>query len=181
MRHINAAGRDLIKREEALRLQAYLCPAGVPTIGYGHTRGVAIGQTITEAQAEQFLSDDLAVAEAGVERLAPLANDNEFSALVSFAFNLGVHALERSTLMHRFILGDKPGAANCFAAWCHAIDPHTGKMVSLPGLVRRRAEEAALFLRPVHGGGALATSPQGATPKAVSIETSPPAAVKPTT
>jgi lysozyme len=96
MRHINAAGRDLIKREEALRLQAYLCPAGVPTIGYGHTRGVSLGQAITEAQAEQFLSDDLAVAEAGVERLAPFANNNEFSALVSFAFNLGVPALERS-------------------------------------------------------------------------------------
>lgn len=148
MRTINAAGLDIIKREELLKTHAYLCPAGIPTIGYGHTAGVHLGQVITEAQADEFLRADLAVAEAGVDGLVPQATDNEFSALVSFAFNLGVPALAASGLVRKYRSGNKPAAAADFLLWTHARDPATSLMRELPGLVRRRAEERDLFLTP---------------------------------
>lgn len=179
-RYINAAGRELIKRSESLRLSAYLCPAGIPTIGWGHTQGVKLGQFISTEQAEQLLDLDLAAFEAGVERLAPLASDNEFAAFVSFAFNLGVAALERSSLFHTYLLGRKQDAARLFAPWCHAYV--NGLLTALPGLVQRRADEAALFLTPdLHGGDVpVSSQPPGPTSKAVAPE-SPSAAVIPPT
>jgi lysozyme len=143
----NARGVELIKAAEALRLNAYLCPAGVPTIGYGHTGDVKLGQTITRHQADVILALDLERFEQAVERMAPGANENEFSALVSFAFNVGSASLETSGLLRRFNAGDKQGAAREFAKWCHA--KVGGVMVALPGLVKRRADEAALLLTPV--------------------------------
>lgn len=137
------AGLDLIKRWESLRLDAYLCPAGIPTIGYGHTGDVKLGQRITEHQADAILSVDVSRVEPEVERLAPGATQGEFDALVSFAFNLGVFALAKSDLLRKYRAGDKAGAAAEFAKWCHARV--AGKMTVLPGLVKRRAAEAALF------------------------------------
>jgi lysozyme len=135
---------DLVKHFEGLYLNAYLCPAGVPTIGYGHTAGVTMGQTITASQAERFLEQDLAAAARDVDRLVkvPLASDRR-GALASFTFNLGAGKLESSTLLKLLNKGDVDGAAEQFGAWVKAtVD---GKKKTLPGLVARRAAEAALF------------------------------------
>ncbi len=143
----NAAGVDMIKRHELLRTDAYLCPAGIPTIGYGHTTGVKMGDRITPERAEELLRVDLSVAEAAVDSTCPGLNENQFAALVSFTFNVGVANFTRSTLAQCVRRGDFAAAANEFGRWNHAMV--AGKMTVLPGLTRRRAEERALFLTPV--------------------------------
>jgi lysozyme len=134
-------GIALIKEYEGLRLGAYLCSAGVLTIGYGHTGGVKEGDLITEQKAEQLLQDDLKKFENGVLRLVrvPLTQ-NQFDALVSFAFNLGVGNLGKSTLLKMLNDRDYKGAAGQFVRWNKAA----GK--ELAGLTRRRLAESALFL-----------------------------------
>lgn len=153
-RRINAAGLAIIKEFEGLRLRAYLCPAGVWTIGWGHTGpDVHRGLVISEAKAEALLRGDLDQFEAAVRRLAPVASDNQFSAMVSFAFNLGadedadtiVEGLGDSTLLRKHNAGDHAGAAAQFASWDKARV--NGRLQSLDGLKRRRATEAALYLR----------------------------------
>lgn len=141
-RRISAEGLDLIKQFEGLRLKAYLCPAGVATIGYGSTGPhVRMGMTITEGEAEELLVRDVARFEKAVAAAAPKASDNEFAAMTSLAFNIGEAAFARSTLLRRHNAGDKAGAADEFKRWVRA----GGKV--LPGLVRRRAAEAALYRR----------------------------------
>lgn len=140
MMQISKAGLDLIKQFEGLYLKAYRCPAGVPTIGYGHTAGVAMGQTITQQQADDYLRRDVRQFERAVERLVKVPlTQGQFDALVSFAFNLGEGALAQSTLLRLLNAGDYAGAAAQFDRWNKA-----GGRV-LPGLVRRRAAERALF------------------------------------
>lgn len=137
---ISKAGLDLIKKFEGLYLKAYRCPAGVPTIGYGHTAGVAMGQTITQQQADDYLRRDVRQFERAVARLVTVPlTQGQFDALVSFAFNLGEGALAQSTLLRLLNAGDYAGAAAQFDRWNKA-----GGRV-LPGLVRRRAAERALF------------------------------------
>lgn len=142
-RRINAAGLSLIKSFESLQLHAYQDVVGVWTIGYGHTEGVKAGQTITAAQADQFLLSDLSEAESAVERLitVPL-NDNQFAALVSFTFNLGGGSLEISTLRKELNRGDYAAVPSQLALWVKA----GGK--TLPGLVKRRKAEAELWSAP---------------------------------
>jgi lysozyme len=137
----NQAGIDLIKRFEGLQLQAYTCPAGVLTIGVGHTQGVEPGMEITKEQAELLLEHDLSKYECQVESLAPKATSNQFSAMVSFAFNLGTNALLKSTLLRKFKAGDMEGAGNEFLRWKNV----NGK--PLPGLTTRREAERELFLK----------------------------------
>lgn len=145
-RRCNPEGVALIKRWESLRLQAYLCPAGVPTIGYGHTRDVQMGQLVSKHQAEAILDADLAELEPEVDKLAPGSNDNEFSAFVSFAFNLGLANFARSGLLRHHNHGAKQRAQAEFLKWVHArVD---GRLVVLPGLVRRREAERLLYLKP---------------------------------
>lgn len=139
-RKINAAGLALVKQFEGLRLKAYLCPANVWTVGYGSTTNVKQGMVITEAEAEALLRDDLERFEAGVDRLAGEATDNQFSAMVSLAFNIGLGAFERSTVLKRHKLGNHMGAANAFLLW------NRGGGKILKGLVRRREAERALYL-----------------------------------
>ncbi len=141
---INQAGIDLIKKFEGCKLKAYRCPAKVWTIGYGHTKDVREGQKISQHQADVILASDLEVyAESVADLTAKLAlTDNEFSALVSFAYNLGVTRLANSTLYKRLVKGDTAGAAAEFSKWTRA-----GGVV-LPGLVKRREAEKALFLKP---------------------------------
>lgn len=148
-RAINYRGLDIIKRAEGLRLEAYLCPADVWTIGYGHTKGVKQGDTCTEAQAEAWLREDCGEAERAVARLVRVPiTDNQFSALVSFAFNVGTdedadtiaEGLGDSTLLRKLNMGDYIGAANEFPKWNKA-----GGRV-LMGLSTRRAAERNLFL-----------------------------------
>jgi lysozyme len=146
-REINARGVELIKHFEGLYLTAYRCPAGVWTIGYGHTGiehqdgTVRPGRKITKEEAEELLRHDM--REFGT-RVAPLVkvplNDDQFSALVSFAFNVGMSAFTGSTLRKKLNAGDYAGAAAEFAKWTKAA----GKTLS--GLVRRRASERNLFL-----------------------------------
>lgn len=122
---------------------AYLCPAGVPTLGWGCTEGVKLGMRWTEAEAEAGLRREIAKFEAGVLRLATVElNQNEFDALVSFSYNVGLGALEKSSVLKRLNSGDRTGAAAAFALW------NKGGGRVLPGLVSRRSREAALFLKP---------------------------------
>ncbi|MDE1714209.1 lysozyme (plasmid) [Chromobacterium amazonense] len=137
----NAAGIKLIKSFENLRLNAYQDMVGVWTIGYGHTGPeVKPGQSLTQAQADQLLADDLDHFETGVSRLvtAPL-NANQFSALVSFSYNLGLGSLQRSTLLELLNKSNYAGAAAQFPDWDHS----GGKVVA--GLLRRRLAEQTLF------------------------------------
>ena len=137
---ISQKGIGLIKRFEGCKLNAYICPAGIPTIGYGSTDGVTIGDSITQDEAEVLLREDLERFERGVEALAPDVNQNQFDALVSFAYNLGLAALSGSTLLKKVKAKEWVAAADEFPKWKHA----GGKV--LPGLVARRAAEALLFL-----------------------------------
>lgn len=134
-------GLSLIKSFEGLRLLAYRDAIGVWTIGYGATRGVKPGMSVTKEQAERMLLNDVQRFEPEVERLVkvPLAG-NQWDALVSFTYNLGAANLESSTLLRLLNRGDYAGAAEQFPRWNKA----GGKV--LPGLVRRREAERVLFL-----------------------------------
>lgn len=149
-RQINLSTRQLVKTFEGLYLEAYKCPAGVWTIGYGHTGirhndgTVKKGRSITEQQALELLEYDLNIFADGVEKLLlprPRAeiNDNQFGALVSFAFNLGLGNLQKSTLLQRVNARNYAGAITEFGKWNKA----DGRV--LLGLTRRRASEANLW------------------------------------
>ena len=148
-------GVDLIKEFEGLRLTAYRDSVGVLTIGYGHTNNTASasqypvysGQTITREQAETILKADLITYENGVNTYIDYdVNQNQFDALVSFSYNLGVGTLQRSDLRTKLNRGDVLGAADEFDLYIYA-----GGNI-LQGLVRRRAAEKALFLDGTSGG-----------------------------
>lgn len=137
----NEQAREIIRAFEGLRLSAYLCPGGVWTIGYGHTAGVIPGQRITLAEAEQFFEEDLAPVEAAVSKLVRVElSENQFGALCSFAFNAGIEAFKRSTLLVRLNRGDYAGIPAELRRWAHS------RGVRLPGLVRRREAEIELFI-----------------------------------
>lgn len=139
-RRISVYGLALIKQFEGCELRAYRDPVGVLTIGYGHTGpDVKPGMTITQDQADALLRKDVARFEKAVAGMAKVATDNQFDALVSFAYNLGEEALRRSTLLRKHNEGDYAGAKAEFARWVNA----GGK--KLNGLVKRRAEEAELY------------------------------------
>ena len=144
-RAVHPAALDLVRQFEGLRLTAYRCPAGVPTIGYGHTAGVKMGQTITRQQADAFLLADMTAAAAQVDKLVKVPlNDQQRGALASFVFNLGAGSLAGSTLLKKLNAGDYAGAAGQFGAWVYAtVD---GQKKKLPGLVKRRAAEEGLFM-----------------------------------
>lgn len=137
-------GIALIKSAEGLRLKAYPDPGtgGLPwTIGYGSTSGVTRNMVITETQAEQMLAEDLVRFERIVERLVRVpVTQTQFDALVSFTYNVGEGNFTKSTLLRKLNAGDSAGAAEQFSRWVNA----SGKV--LPGLVKRRAAERALFL-----------------------------------
>ncbi len=138
--HTSQKGLDLIKSFEGLRLSAYRCPADIPTIGYGTTAGVKMGDTITKERAEILLRADVKRFEDQVLRLVKVPlTQGQFDALVSFTYNLGAANLGNSTLLRLLNAGDYKGAAAQFDRWTKA----GGK--ELPGLVKRRAAERALF------------------------------------
>lgn len=142
-------GIKLIKEAEGCVLKAYTCPAGVLTIGYGHTgKDVTEGLTITEEQAEELLKKDLEKFEKTVEKYVEVEmNQNQFDALVSFTFNLGSGNLAKSTLLKKLNAKDYAGAAEQFLVWNKAtVD---GVKKELPGLTTRRKKERELFLDPV--------------------------------
>jgi lysozyme len=138
---INDAGLALIKRAEGLRLDSYRCPAGIATVGYGHTGpDVRIPMTITPGEAERLLHEDLSRFEAGVDAMIAGATENQFSAMVSLAYNIGLGHFATSTVLKRHRQSNYMGAANAFLLWNKA-----GAKV-LPGLVKRREAERALYL-----------------------------------
>lgn len=133
----------LVKRYEGLRLSAYLCPAGIPTIGYGHTRGVALGQTITEQEADALLEQDMTAAVLDAVRLCPvLAQESptRLAAVADFTFNLGAGRLKASTLRRRINAGEYDDVPYELRRWVRA-----GPNV-LAGLVARRESEVQLWL-----------------------------------
>ncbi|MCD0492354.1 lysozyme [Chromobacterium violaceum] len=140
----NAAGISLIKQFEGLRLAAYQDMVGVWTIGYGHTGpDVKSGMTIAQQQADQLLAADLEKFETGIGQLVAVPlNANQFAALVSFSYNLGLGNLRSSTLLRLLNQGDYAGAAAQFPRWNRA----GGQVVA--GLTRRRLAEQALFNSP---------------------------------
>lgn len=133
--------REFIKKHEALRLKAYKCPAGVWTIGYGHTKGVSPSDVITLQQAEKFFNEDVKSSEISVLRLVrkPLTQ-NQFDALVSFVFNIGAGKFQDSTLLR--IINTNPNDQDIdrqFKRWVYS------KGVILPGLKTRREEESKIY------------------------------------
>lgn len=141
---------SLIKTFEGLSTTAYVCPAGVWTIGYGHTKDVKKGDVITQAGAEQLLQKDVNLfARQVLALLRHSVNQNQFDALVSFAFNIGIGNLSTSTLLKKINIGDFKSAANEFLKWDKARDKNTGEMKSLEGLTRRRQAEKRLFEVPL--------------------------------
>ena len=141
---ISDKGKQIIKNFEGLRLQAYKpMPSELYwTIGYGHYGpDVKVGMRITQEQANNLLDKDLEKFEEGVTSCVKVPlNENQFSALVSFAFNVGLGALQTSTLLKKLNAKDYSGASNEFLRW----DKCNGK--SLAGLTKRRQAERALFL-----------------------------------
>lgn len=139
-------GVALIKRFEGLKLEAYQDVAGVWTIGYGHTgNDVRPRMRISARDAEKLLRRDLKSREAAVNRLVSVPlSQNEFDALVSFVYNVGIDAFRRSTARRRLNSGDRQGAAEALTWWNKATVG--GSKREIPGLTRRRAAEAELFL-----------------------------------
>ena len=134
-------GIDLIKKFEGCRLEAYKCPAGIWTIGYGHTKGVKDGMIISREQAKEFLREDLKVYEKAVESCVKVPlSQNQFDALVSFCYTCVSAALKTSTLLRLLNEGKYSEAGEQFLRWNKA----GGKV--LVGLTRRREEERELFL-----------------------------------
>ena len=146
MRSTSAQGLAIIKKHEGLRLSSYLCPAGVPTIGYGNTRypdgrKVVLGEKLSsEKEATQLLLASLESFEAAVNRHLPNLNQCQFDALVSFTYNVGTGAFIKSTLLKKAkVNASDPSIVDEFQKWVRG----GGKV--LPGLVTRRREEANLY------------------------------------
>ena len=131
---------ELIKHFEGLYLEAYVCPAGVLTVGYGCTTNVQKGMKISKAEADIRLINDVAAFAERVNGMVTVdLKQHQFDSLVSFAFNVGADALRRSTLLRKLNAKDYEGAAQEYKRWNKA-----GGNV-LPGLIKRRYAEEKLF------------------------------------
>ena len=142
MRKLSDEGKKLIKAFEGCRLEAYLCSAGVPTIGWGHTATVHMGMKISQAQADFLFDRDIALFEKAVDILLKKdVSQSCFDAYVSLAYNIGVGALRASTTLKQLNAGDWKAASESFQWWNKA----GGK--ALAGLSRRRASEVSHWLQ----------------------------------
>lgn len=161
MRKINDIGLNLIKSFEGLHLKPYLDPIGIPTIGYGtiqYENGSKVSMkdaSITEERALELLKFEVDKKALAVEKMLKISvNDNQFAALVSFSYNVGVGALQGSTLLKLLNAGtDQVAIADQFLRWNKA----GGKELS--GLTRRRQAERALFLQPIKAENYLPDGP----------------------
>lgn len=142
MRIVCEPAIDIIKKYESLQLTSYKCPAGVWTIGYGHTSDVVgEGQVITEDAALNLLKGDLIDASIRSESaIKTELNDNQFGAIISLVFNIGITRFKESTLLKKINEGDLIGAADEFPRW------NKVKGEVLNGLTKRREDERLLFL-----------------------------------
>ena len=143
-KRVSSPGRALICDSESFCAVVYLCPAGRPTLGYGHVVRDTdnLNPPITQAEAEVLLARDLEPVEIYLSAVFPWLNQNQFDALASFCFNVGLGAFENSKLFALLKARDIAGAAGQFGRWIHG----GGKV--LPGLVKRRRRERELFLSP---------------------------------
>ena len=133
-------GIALIKEFEGLRLKAYKCPGGVWTIGYGHTACVKPGMVISEAQAEEYLKADLIAFERYLNGLGLALNQNQFDALISLIYNIGIGNFQKSTLLRKArINANDNSIMDEFLRWVYS----KGRV--LPGLQRRRLREMKLY------------------------------------
>lgn len=154
---ISRRGLDLIKKFEGFSAKAYIDPVGIPTIGYGLTfypivpgvnsirKDVKMGDVITKAKAETFLqviADEY--GERMLNKVRVQLNQNQYDALVSFVYNIGLGAFEDSTLLKLLNKGKFADASLQFARWNKG--EVNGQIVILPGLVTRREEERKLFV-----------------------------------
>ena len=138
--NLSQKGKDFIKSKEGLRLTAYQCDALKWTIGYGHTSGVYAGMTITKERAEELFKQDVVLYETAVRNENLNINQDQFDALVSFAFNVGVDAFKNSTLLKKIKANpDDPAIKDEFAKWNKA----GGAVIA--GLTTRRAEESKMY------------------------------------
>lgn len=153
---ISKNGLAIIKKYEGCKLTAYKCPAGVWTIGYGHTAGVEKGMVITQAKADAYLKADCAKFEKAVNKYYSKYkfNQNQFDALVSFTYNCGAGNLNK-------LLNNGERSISEISTKITAYNKASGKVLN--GLVKRRAEEKALFDKKV----AKTTKSSSATPKKV--------------
>jgi len=145
-RKTSEVGKNLIKEFEGFRVTAYICPAGVVTVGYGTTRiqgkAVQLGTTITTDEADMLLEEDLKSFEDAVnQNVREEISQNQFDALVAFVYNVGAGNFKKSTLLKKINAGEFNQAADEFLKWNKA----GGKV--LKGLTRRRTAERELFLR----------------------------------
>jgi lysozyme len=137
-------GRVLIREYEGLKLSTYICPGGVLTIGYGHTRTARLGGRVSKEEAEALLDNDLQIVEEVVRRLVEVPlNDHQYAALISFVFNVGAGQFERSTLLRLLNRGWYEQVPAQLSRWNRARGEVLG------GLARRRAAEAKLWNKPV--------------------------------
>lgn len=158
---VSSNGIIITKQTEQCYLHAYLCPAGVWTIGWGHTKGVKKGDTITMAQAEKYLLADLAEAENIVNKELLNLSQNQFDAIVDFVFNVGSSKFLASTLLKTLKTNPKSDeVATQLRRWVYADGSHNGKdddkdgvvdesgeKQALGGLVARREAEIELYFR----------------------------------
>lgn len=154
--------KDIIKKSEGLFLKGYICPAGVTTIGYGHTRTAVLGQIITLAKAEFLLDSDIDIVESQLNIVLKdySINQNQFDALVSFVFNIGITRFKTSTILKMICVNpNDPAIAKQFDRWVYGgngqhngkddnlngVIDETGELQRLPGLVTRRKRESDLY------------------------------------
>ena len=148
---ISQRGIDLIKSSEGLKLKAYLCPAGIWTIGYGFTKGVRAGMTITEEQATQRLMNEICTREKELNEILDrnhvVVNQNQFDALMDWCYNFSPYRLEHggsghgpTGILSRLMKKDYQGAAKELLRWNKVGG------VSSDGLIKRRKEEYDLFV-----------------------------------
>jgi lysozyme len=132
-----------LKDFEGLRLESYLCPAGVMTIGYGHTKGVKEGQIISKAQADTLLRGDVLIYEAQINALGLKLTQGQFDALISFTFNEKWDAFINSTLLKKIRINAPVAEIQSeFRKWIYYTDKKTKKKKKAAGLIRRREWEA---------------------------------------
>ena len=152
----------LIATEEDCRLVAYQCTAGVWTCGWGETDGVVQGMVWTQDYADERLRQSLVEWGDGVRgMLTAPTSDTELAALVSLAYNIGLAGFRRSSVLRLHNARNKPAAARAFALWNKTRQGQ--QLVESPGLIARRAREAALYLTPA--GDADADMPQAVAPE----------------
>ena len=157
-------GLNLIKGYEGLRMSAHYTSGEEWTVGYGHTESARHGMSVTENEAERLLRQDVAPIEKLIADTvrAPL-NQNEHDALVSLIFSIGPENWRRSTVLRKLNEGDKLAAARAMEMWTMARV--NGELVSLDGLVRRRAAEKSLFLMPTDASLVVPTADVRAAPE----------------